>query len=632
MDRKLEVLQNTFGYSAFRGGQELLIDGQLSGRDVFGVMPTGGGKSLCYQIPALLLPGVTLVISPLISLMQDQVLALKSAGVPAAYINSTLTQEQLRLVYRNMRAGKYRIIYVAPERLTGEGFVSAAQSLRIPLVAVDEAHCISQWGQDFRPSYLKIPEFLERLPERPVVSAFTATATPAVRQDIIRCLGLRDPLLLVTGFDRPNLRFEVRKPESKRAELVTLLGLRKEKSGIVYCSTRKDVEKLCVLLCARGFAATRYHAGLTDEERKQNQEDFLYDRKTIMVATNAFGMGIDKSNVSYVIHYNMPQSLEAYYQEAGRAGRDGEKAQCILLFGKKDIITAKFFIQKTFEESELPEEQRQRNMEQDLERLYKMVGYCDTALCLRQYILAYFGQRQDEPCNNCGNCGKKAAGDQSRKKEALPVRTGKTETRDITREAQMILSCIRRIRDTLGHDSTVTLTVRTLRGSKEKRLRELELDRLSTYGLMAAYSAGELRQIMEVLEQRSLLFIGKGEIVTLSQSAKDVLFREQRVTVTMDSGELAEKLPRSGLDSGETDSRLLLSLKALRTKLAAAEHVPAYVVFSNATLSDMAAKAPETMEALLQVSGVGSVKAMKYGQAFLEEIRKYRGKGTACGG
>ena len=628
MDPKFQVLEKYFGYSSFRSGQEQLIDGQLSGRDVFGVMPTGGGKSLCYQIPALLLPGVTLVISPLISLMQDQVLALKSSGIPAAYINSALSPEQLRLVYRNLRAGKYKIVYVAPERLLGEGFVNTVRELPIPLVAVDEAHCISQWGQDFRPSYLKIPEFLEQLPKRPVLSAFTATATPVVRQDIVRCLGLREPLLLVTGFDRPNLRFEVRRPESKRAELQTLLALRKEKSGIVYCSTRKDVEQIQSLLESKHFSATRYHAGLTDGERKQNQEDFLYDRKTVMVATNAFGMGIDKSNVSYVIHYNMPQSLEAYYQEAGRAGRDGEKAECILLFGKKDILTGRFFIQKTYEESELPEEAKEQNRQQELQRLRIMTAYCDTALCLRQYILAYFGQQHPGRCENCGSC-LKSSGKPARKEKNKPVlRTGQQETRDVTREAQMVLSCIRRIRDTLGYDSTVTVTVRTLRGSQERRLKELGLDRLSTYGLMAAYSAQELRFLIEELDRQGLLSVGKGEIVTLSIHANQVLFRDQPVTVTLDTGELAEKLPRSGTDAGETDSRLLVALKKLRTGIAREEGVPAYVIFSNATLSDMAAQLPKTQEALLQISGVGSIKARKYGGLFLEEIRRYTESGN----
>lgn len=337
METKESILQRVFGYSAFRGGQEALIDAQLQGRDAFGIMPTGGGKSLCYQIPALLLEGVTLVISPLISLMRDQVMALKNAGVAAAYINSSLTPAQIRLVYRNIQSGMYKIIYVAPERLLTDGFLEAIQARKVSLVTVDEAHCISQWGQDFRPSYLKIVDFLNILTPRPVVSAFTATATETVRQDIAQILQLRDPLRVVTGFDRPNLRFEVRRPKQKLPALIDLVQQRRDKAGIVYCATRKAVEEVCENLQLNGIAATRYHAGLPDEERRDNQEDFLYDRKTVMVATNAFGMGIDKSNVSYVIHYNMPQSLESYYQEAGRAGRDGAEAECILLYAPGDV-------------------------------------------------------------------------------------------------------------------------------------------------------------------------------------------------------------------------------------------------------------------------------------------------------
>ena len=622
MDAKHELLSRYFGYSEFRGGQEALIDAQLAGRDAFGIMPTGGGKSICYQLPALMLPGVSLVISPLISLMQDQVLALKSAGVPAAYINSSLSMEQQRLVYQNLRRGRYKIVYVAPERLQAEGFAALARELDISLVAVDEAHCISQWGQDFRPSYLKIPEFLQSLPRRPVLSAFTATATPLVQQDIVRLLGLRSPLKIVTGFDRPNLRFEVRCPESKRAELLTLLALRKGQSGIVYCSTRKEVERICELLESKRFAATRYHAGLPDRERQQNQEDFLFDRKTVMVATNAFGMGIDKSNVSYVIHYNMPQSLEAYYQEAGRAGRDGEKAQCILLFGKKDILTAKFFIQKSYEESELPEEERERVREQDLRRLYKMIDYCQTSGCLRQFILNYFGQPQNGPCGNCGNCAptrKKETG----KKPESPARTGRMVTKDITREAQMVLSCVHRIKDALGHNGTVTMTVRVLRGMRDKRLLELDLDRLSTYGLMASYSRTEIRAIIARLKASGLLDCEKNEIISLTPAASGVLFRGKPVMITLDEAEMGEKFPRSG--TVETDSRLLAALKALRSRLAKEEKVPAYVIFSNATLEDMAGKAPKTMEQFLEVSGVGEVKAHRYGKAFLDEIKKTGG-------
>ena len=622
MDRKHAILKRYFGYDSFRGGQEALIDAQISGRDVFGVMPTGGGKSLCYQIPALMLEGVTLVISPLISLMQDQVLALKNAGIPAAYINSSLSPEQLWLVYRNLRDGRYRIVYVAPERLLAEGFLAAARTLKLSLVAVDEAHCISQWGQDFRPSYLKIVEFLNALPRRPVVSAFTATATPLVRQDIIRILELQNPLELVTGFDRPNLRFEVRTPDSKKAELLTLLALRKDKSGIVYCSTRKAVEEICQLLLDRNFHATRYHAGLSDEERKENQEDFLYDRKTVMVATNAFGMGIDKSNVSYVIHYNMPQSLEAYYQEAGRAGRDGGKADCILLFGKKDILTAEFFIKKNFEESELPQEEKERVRDADLKRLDKMIGYCETAGCLRRFILAYFGQELKKRCGNCGNCARMTARDERKQKKIAPIPMERI-TKDITKECQMVLSCLRRVEDALGHPSTVTMTVRTLRGSMDKRILEEKLDALSTYGLMAGFSQQEVREIIVLLRDRGFLRYDKDEIVALTGAASGILFRGERVEVTLGKEQMQEKFPMSGTVG--VDSKLLTALKALRTRLAQEANIPAYVIFSNATLNDMALKAPRNMKEFLTVDGVGEIKAQRYGKAFLNIIRKETG-------
>ena len=618
MDKKLEVLSRYFGYTQFRGAQEELIDAVLSGRDVLGVMPTGGGKSLCYQIPALLLPGITLVISPLISLMQDQVLALKSVGVPAAYLNSSLSLEQQSLVLRNLRQGRYKILYAAPERLLGEGFLAMAREVPISLVAVDEAHCISQWGQDFRPSYLKIPEFLQTLPQRPVVSAYTATATPTVRRDIQKCLNLRNPLVKVTGFDRPNLRFEVRTPDSKRGTLLTLLALRKDKSGIVYCSTRKEVDSVCSFLLDKHFAAARYHAGLPDELRRKNQEDFLYDRKTVMVATNAFGMGIDKSNVSYVIHYNMPQSMESYYQEAGRAGRDGEPAECILLFGKRDIVTAKFLIEKSYEESELSEEDRALLKQQDMKRLWAMVDYCQTPGCLRQYILSYFGQYNTPKCGNCGNC----APPKKEKPPTLPETPGTLGTKDITKEAQMVLSCVRRIATALGHNSTVTMTVLVLRGSKDKRLLENKLDGLSTYGLMNAYSREELREIIAQLVEQGYLDCGSGEILEPTPAAAEILFRGRAVTVTMEETALQERFPQSG--TVIADSKLLADLKALRKRLAEKEKVPAFVIFSNATLEDMAKKQPKTMDEFLTVSGIGRVKAQRYGTAFLKELEKHR--------
>lgn len=399
-----EALIQYFGHSDFRRGQRKLIEAVLGGRDVLGVMPTGGGKSMCYQIPALCLGGTTLVISPLISLMKDQVAALTDAGVPAGYINSSLSGEELRDVYRRAYSGEYRLLYVAPERLGAPGFVKLAQTISIPLIAVDEAHCISQWGQDFRPSYLEIADFIDALPQRPVTAAFTATATARVQEDIGRLLRLRGPLREVTGFDRPNLYFEVRTPRSKNGTLLALVRERVGRCGIVYCATRAAVERVCQSLQDAGIPATRYHAGLDEEERRRNQDDFQFDRRTVMVATNAFGMGIDKSNVSYVIHYNMPKSLEAYYQEAGRAGRDGEAAECILLYNGSDIFTAKWMIEHTEPNENMTAAEQSAVRYQDMNRLNRMVDYCTKPGCLRAFILRYFGENAAQDCGHCSAC------------------------------------------------------------------------------------------------------------------------------------------------------------------------------------------------------------------------------------
>ena len=604
METKESVLQKVFGYSAFRGGQEALIDAQLRGQDAFGIMPTGGGKSLCYQIPALLLEGVTLVISPLISLMRDQVMALKNAGVAAAYINSSLTPAQIRLVYRNIRSGMYKIIYVAPERLLTDGFLEAIQARKVSLVTVDEAHCISQWGQDFRPSYLKIVDFLNILTPRPVVSAFTATATEAVRQDIAQILQLRDPLRVVTGFDRPNLRFEVRRPKQKLPALIELVQQRRDKAGIVYCATRKAVEEVCENLQLNGIAATRYHAGLPDEERRDNQEDFLYDRKTVMVATNAFGMGIDKSNVSYVIHYNMPQSLESYYQEAGRAGRDGAEAECILLYAPGDVQTAKYLIQHPALSGELSQEELEQKQRQDLERLDVMVNYCKTQSCLRGYILDYFGQEHESFCGNCSNC------------------STETEERDITDQARMILSCVQRMSAKLGYSLGLTSVVRTLLGSRDKRLLQLGLDKLGSYGMLRKLGKDDLRAMTESLESQGYLEtdpVHGG--VSLTQKAQGVLFEGKTVSMRLPKAE--ESAPVSSPVGGEQSPDLLAMLKRLRWKIAMQESVPAYIIFSNATLEDMARKAPTTLEAFAKVNGVGSVKVKRFGEVFVDAIADY---------
>ncbi len=429
---KEEVLKEYFGHGAFRSGQEEIIDKILSGSDVVGVMPTGAGKSVCYQVPAVMLGGITLVISPLISLMKDQVSALKEAGVPAAYLNSSLTLPQQNRVVMNILMGKYKIIYVAPERLELESFQTAARNMKISLITVDEAHCVSQWGHDFRPGYLKISNFIGSLPHRPPVAAFTATATDDVRRDIIRILRLNNPYVTVTGFNRENLYFEVRRPKDKFSELCSILDSHPNQCGIIYCSTRKTVEEVCEKLQARGISATRYHAGLDDEERRSNQDDFIYDRVKIMVATNAFGMGIDKSNVYLIVHYNMPKNIESYYQEAGRAGRDGGAADCILLYSGRDVNTARYLIEHSDENRDIDENTRRKIMERDYERLKMMTFYSTTKYCLRGFILKYFGETAPRNCGSCSNCAPRyetavstAAASGGKKKAAAYALTGK---------------------------------------------------------------------------------------------------------------------------------------------------------------------------------------------------------------
>jgi len=633
---KYAVLGRYFGHNRFRQGQEELIDAILAGRDALGVMPTGGGKSLCYQIPALLLPGVTVVVSPLISLMKDQVSALREAGIAGAFLNSSLSSDEIRDVYSGVRRGEYKLLYIAPERLAAAGFSALMREVSVSFVAVDEAHCISQWGQDFRPSYLKIAGFIESLPVRPPVAAFTATATGEVQADIVRLLELREPLRVVTGFDRANLFFDVRRPKNKMKLLSQLLYEREGKSGIVYCSTRAHVERVCQKLCQEGIPATRYHAGLEEEERRINQEDFQFDRRTVMVATNAFGMGIDKSNVSFVIHYNMPKSLEAYYQEAGRAGRDGEAADCILLYSPGDVQTARFLIENGGN-GELSGEERAQCREQDTERLRAMERYCQTAGCLRGVILEYFGQQHEKSCGNCGNC------------------LGEYQQQDITIPAQMILSCIVRVRDKLGYHVGRSLIMSVLRG-KGDRVVQLGLDGLSTYGLMERLSRSQIRVFLDFLEQEGYLWTNPAhKTLELSGDAAAVLFRGKKVLMPVrvendlsagasegraertrrDRASRRNRIQRTeqmgsrfvGPEKGETpssgDEELFSALRALRTQIAQKEGVPVYIVFSNATLSDMAARRPHSREELLEVSGVGQVKADKYGELFLQAIARY---------
>lgn len=602
---KYTVNKKYFGHDRFRPGQEALIDSILSRRDTLGIMPTGGGKSVCYQVPALLLPGLTLVISPLISLMKDQVSALEAAGVPAAFLNSSQDPESYRETCRRVRQGRCKLLYIAPERLESERFLQLLENRKISMAAVDEAHCISQWGQDFRPSYLRIPRFLNALPQRPVVAAFTATATEDVRNDVVRLLELRDPFVQVTGFDRPNLYFDVQRPKDKLTALLTLVRSQRGRSGIVYCATRAKTEEVCRRLREAGVSAACYHAGLTDQERRENQEAFQFDRVSVMVATNAFGMGIDKSNVGFVIHFNMPKSLEAYYQEAGRAGRDGEPADCILLYSPRDVSTAKFLIENGEENEALDEAARAEVRKRDYLRLEAMTGYCKTTGCFRACILRYFGQEPPERCGNCGSC------------------RGESSVEDITLPAQMILSCVKRVQDKLGYSVGAALIIQVLRGAKSKRLLDLGLDGLSTYGLLSRISRPRVSAYIERLEEAGYLTTDpRYGSLRLTGRAGEVLYRGARVEMPVRQESAAPGIPQAEPEP-EEDEVLFQVLRAVRSRLAQQEGVPVYVVFSNAALRDMARRAPVTEEAFLTVSGVGAVKAARYGAPFLSAIRDY---------
>ena len=605
LDRKHEILKQYFGHTEFRQGQEDIIDSLLSGRDALCIMPTGAGKSVCYQIPALMLEGITIVVSPLISLMNDQVTSLVQSGVSAAYLNSTLTQGQYFRVLDNIRAGKYKLVYVAPERLMTDSFLQVCSEIDISMAAIDEAHCVSQWGQDFRPSYLKIPDFIDALDRRPIVGAFTATATQTVKNDIAELLRLSYPFSITTGFDRENLFFSVQRPQSKSAALLELIRERSDRSGIVYCATRKGVEQVCDLLNENGFSATRYHAGLSENERKKNQEDFVFDKKTVMAATNAFGMGIDKSNVSFVIHYNMPKNIESYYQEAGRAGRDGEEAECILLYSPVDVRTNQFLIENSEPNPELDSEQQEAVRRLEYERLRYMTFYCTTNECLRSFILKYFGEKGKSYCGKCSNC------------------LTNFETVDATIQAQKILSCIIRSGQRYGRKMVIDI----LRGSKNEKLLRLGLDKLTTYGIMKDTSERVIRSIMLCLEEQGHIISTAGEYPVLKAAPKcsGILRGNDTFEIRLAKEKLPSKKKQDNTDAA-VDASLLEKLRALRRELADQANMPAYIIFSNAALSDMCRKCPITPQEFLQVSGVGRKKLELYGEKFMKVIREHTDK------
>ena len=601
MSDKLSVLKDYFGHDSFRDGQEQIVDALLDGRDALCIMPTGAGKSMCYQIPALLFDGVTIVVSPLISLMKDQVGSLVQSGVPAAYINSSLSYPQFLRVLSNVEHGKYKIIYVAPERLLTDGFLDTFKKIKISMVAVDEAHCVSQWGQDFRPSYLKIVSFIKSLENRPIVGAFTATATNDVKEDIKKILRLENPFEITTGFDRPNLFFGVIKSSSKDEKLIDLIRERGDRSGIVYCATRKNVESVCELLCDNGFSATRYHAGLDEYERRKNQEDFVFDRKNIMVATNAFGMGIDKSNVTYVIHYNMPKNIESYYQEAGRAGRDGGEADCILLYSPKDVRLNRFMIENSEGNDELTIEENEQIRERDFERLKHMTFYSTTNDCLRGFILRYFGGEKKAYCGKCSNC--------------LSVH----KLVDVTIDAQKIMSCIARTGQRYGK----AVICDVLKGSKSEKILKAELNSQSTYGIMKEVTARHIFGTIDFLAEKEYISSdNETEALKLLPKSRDVLFGRERLV--MKKVENSEKVVKTHRPEVPVNADLLDALKALRKSIASKKSVPAYVIFTDATLIDMCKKCPETPDEMLEVSGVGRTKLEKFGKEFLEVIAKFR--------
>lgn len=586
INKAQELLKKFYGYDAFRPGQKNMIESLLAGKDTLAIMPTGAGKSICFQIPALLFPGVSIVISPLISLMKDQVDSLLSQGIPATYINSSLSAAEVSRRIYDIGENRYKLIYVAPERLSADYFQSILAKTEISMLAVDEAHCLSQWGHDFRPSYKAIYPFVNALPKRPIIGAFTATATPEVKADIVTLLGLYKPNVHVSGFDRPNLFFSVLRGENKQKFILNYLKGHASQSGIIYAATRKEVDALYALLLSKGYKAGHYHAGLSDEERSAGQDDFLYDRIQVMVATNAFGMGIDKSNVRYVIHNNMPRNMEAYYQEAGRSGRDGESGECILLFSSQDTMLQKFLIDKSVEDPE--------RKQHELGKLQSMVDYCHTPECLRKYIVGYFGET-DAPdnCGNCINCN------------------DESDLVDITVDAQKVFSCVYRLRERFG----ITMIAEVLKGSKNKKVLQFGFDRQSTYGLFSGRSLNDIKALIQRLTATQYLTLTESEfpVLNLTEAAYEVLKGNRMVW---------QKVVKVRQEEKSGDADLFEQLRSLRRRLAEEEKLPPYQIFTDATLRDMCEKLPATLAEMQEVKGIGEVKLKKYGETFLSTIQQ----------
>lgn len=585
LNQAKELLRSYFGYDQFRNGQSAIINQVLDGKDTVAIMPTGGGKSICYQIPALIYPGITIVISPLISLMKDQVDALNNAGIPATFINSTVDGSEMQERINGLASGRYKLLYIAPERLEAPTFIELIKRIKVSMIAIDEAHCISQWGHDFRPSYLLIKKFIEYINPKPVILALTATATPNVKEDICQLLQIPVNQVILTGFGRDNLIFKVVKGQDRDLFVEEYVRKNRLQAGIIYAATRKEVERIYLQLKKKGIEAGKYHAGLSEKARNFNQEQFLYDNIQVMVATSAFGMGINKSNVRYVLHYHIPRNMESYYQEAGRAGRDGVESECILMFAAQDIHIQKFLI----DQSEMDEERK----EHEYAKLRKMISYCHTESCFQQYILEYFGEVDPVKCQKCGNC------------------TDDRTQVEITKEAQMVLSCIRRMDERFGK----TFVTKVLTGSSDKKIASFGFNKLSTYGIMKDKTQKEVNELIDFLTAEGFLRPTDGQypVLMLTNLAIEVLrgqvpvYRKEKMQVK----QLIE------------DNQLFEQLRQVRREIAEKEKVPPYIIFSDQTLKEMSAKLPSSNQQLLQIKGVGERKLEQYGQAFLMTIISY---------